>query len=151
MILYSSFKVWAVLFLQSHFQCLFVQGRGLETNLYAQFKCDSMKIAMVMNPIYYKINPTTSFFNLLCDYCWQRGVVFNKLVLVLVLNTCNTGEARRSCSVSWRTTLRLCHQVQWVFGLIIYLSKGLLIQMNKTARVQCNDAGVQPWVVIYLV
>ncbi|PNX81788.1 hypothetical protein L195_g024574 [Trifolium pratense] len=25
-------------------------GRGIETNLYAQFKCDSMKIAMVKHP-----------------------------------------------------------------------------------------------------
>lgn len=28
---------------------LFVQGRGIETNLYAQFKCDSLKIGMVMH------------------------------------------------------------------------------------------------------
>lgn len=26
---------------------MFSQGRGIETNLYAQFKCDSLKIAMV--------------------------------------------------------------------------------------------------------
>ncbi|KAL8536257.1 hypothetical protein ACS0TY_011768 [Phlomoides rotata] len=41
-------------------------GRGLETNLYAQFKCDSMKIAMVMNPNYYKITPLPPPISSLC-------------------------------------------------------------------------------------
>lgn len=28
--------------------CAHAQGRGIETNLYAQFKCDSLKIGMVI-------------------------------------------------------------------------------------------------------
>lgn len=31
---------------------LLLQGRGIETNLYAQFKCDSLKIGMVINLSY---------------------------------------------------------------------------------------------------
>lgn len=31
-----------------------LQGRGIETNLYAQFRCDSLNVAMVLYPIYYK-------------------------------------------------------------------------------------------------
>lgn len=43
---------WLICCIRQHnvkiFYC-FCQGRGIETNLYAQFKCDSLKIGMVID------------------------------------------------------------------------------------------------------
>lgn len=54
-------KTWLVSFIQSNTRyhgdefiilislTIFLQGRAIETNLYAQLKCDSMKIGMVLS------------------------------------------------------------------------------------------------------
>lgn len=65
---------------------LFFQGRGIETNLYAQFKCDSLKIGMVIH-IYIYIH------------------VFRTLDYLFLILACflMIGEAPRGCPVpGWK-------------------------------------------------
>lgn len=64
-----------------------LQGRGIETNLYARFKCDSLKIGMVIPSCFhlqpYKPTPTSPSFTLLCLADGTKGRMKRKLKTLL--------------------------------------------------------------------
>ncbi|KAL9688235.1 hypothetical protein QQ045_032654 [Rhodiola kirilowii] len=68
-------------------------GRGIETNLYAQFKCDSLKIGMVMN------------FLLSNPYILSLSIIRLCMCFALCLYCNLSGEASRGCTIPWRTAL----------------------------------------------
>jgi len=81
-----------------------MQGRAIETNLYAQLKCDSVKIGMVFLLLYPCI----------CLWISTRGQISR--VGILSFSFCCeflAGEASRGCSILGREALWLCIQVQW--------------------------------------
>jgi hypothetical protein len=88
----------------------FWQGRGIETNLYAQFKCDSLKIGMVMH------FTILFFFLLITMKTWALMILiffFSFLYWYFF-----SGQTSWGCTISRRASIWLCIQIQWSFKFI---------------------------------
>ena len=90
---------------------LFWQGHGIETNLYAQFKCDSLKIAMVLHFIFFFFTCFLTNENLNSDdfYCFFLFLFCHYFI----------GKTSWSCGISWVTFVWLRDQIWWSLELKI--------------------------------
>ena len=100
---------------------LFWQGHGIETNLYAQFKCDSLKIG----------NAFLSFFYLLLNK-WKIEILM--IILFLLISHYFIGKTSWGCRISWVMFVWLHNQIRWslelIIKLILYFDKYLTLYLQ---------------------